>query len=317
MGIPPAGGGSDAALRPACHRWVSRGLRRERWLGYLFVAPMLLFLLGIIFFPLGHAFVTSLYREAGVNIRFVGLGNYTRLLDDAAFWNSLRVSVVFTVASVALHLLVALPVALFLNQLRRGRTAIRLAFLTPWMVTPVIGAIAWVWLLDPHFGVANHLLRSVGLIAANKVWLGEPGLALGSIIAVDVWRGFPFVMLILLAGLQTVPKEEYEAASIDGAGALQRFVFITLPHLRYLLVVATTLDVINTVRTFDIVAVMTRGGPVNATEVLPVLIFNTAFQANRFGPAAAVGVVLLVLLLVFSTLYILLLQSEQGGAQRP
>jgi len=287
------------------------GLRRERWLGYLFVAPMLLFLLGIILFPLGHAFLTSLYREAGVNIRFVGLGNYARLLDDPTFWNSLGVSVVFTVASVALHLVVAMPVALFVNGLRRGRTTLRLAFLTPWMVTPVLGAIAWVWLLDPHFGVANHLLRSVGVVTENRIWLGEPNLALASIIAVDVWRGFPFIMLILLAGLQTVPREEYEAASIDGAGALQRFLYVTLPHLRYLLVVATTLDVINTVRTFDIVAVMTKGGPVNATEVLPVLIFNTAFQANRFGPAAAIGVVLLGLLLIFSTLYVLLLQSER------
>jgi len=287
------------------------GLRRERWLGYLFVAPMLVFLLGIILFPLGHAFLTSLYREAGVNIRFVGLGNYARLLDDPTFWNSLWVSVIFTVASVALHLVVALPVALFLNGLRRGRTMLRLAFLTPWMVTPVLGAIAWVWLLDPHFGVANHLLRSVGVVTENRIWLGEPNLALASIIAVDVWRGFPFIMLILLAGLQTVPREEYEAASIDGAGALQRFLYVTLPHLRYLLVVATTLDVINTVRTFDIVAVMTKGGPVNATEVLPVLIFNTAFQANRFGPAAAIGVVLLGLLLIFSTLYVLLLQSER------
>lgn len=145
---------------------------------------MLLFLLGIIVFPLAHAVITSLYREAGVTVRFVGAQNYTRLLDDAAFWNSLRVSVVFTAASVGLHLVIAMPVALFLNQLRRGRTTLRLAFLTPWMVTPVIGAIAWVWLLDPHFGVVNHLLRSVGLIAANQVWLGEPGLALGSIIAV-------------------------------------------------------------------------------------------------------------------------------------
>jgi len=297
--------------------WLGRGLRRERWLGYLFVAPMLLFLLGIIVLPLAHAFVTSLYREAGVNVRFVGLQNYLRLLDDTAFWNSLRVSVIFTGASVGLHLTIGMPVALFLNTLRRCRTGIRLAFLTPWMVTPVIGAIAWVWLLDPHFGVVNHLLRSVGLIAANKVWLGEPGLALWSVIAVDVWRGFPFVMLILLAGLQTVPKEEYEAASIDGAGALQRFLFVTLPHLRYLLVVATTLDVINTIRTFDIVAVMTRGGPLDATEVLPVLIFNTAFQANRFGPAAAIGVVLLALLLMFSSLYILVLQSERTGAKEP
>ncbi len=286
------------------------GLRRERRLGYLFVAPMLLFLLGIILFPLGHAFLTSLYREAGVNVRFVGLGNYTRLLDDPTFWNSLWVSGVFTVASVALHLVVAMPAALFLNGLRRGRTTLRLAFLTPWMVTPVLGAIAWVWLLDPHFGVANALLRSIGAIAESRIWLGEPGLALASVIAVDVWRGFPFIMLILLAGLQTVPREEYEAASIDGAGAAQRFRYVTLPHLRYLLVVATTLDVINTVRTFDIVAVMTKGGPVNATEVLPVLIFNTAFQANRFGPAAAIGVVLLGLLLVFSTLYVLLLQSN-------
>lgn len=315
MGLRPIGGGPGAAHRPDPWRWGGRGLRRERWLGYLFVAPMLVFVVAVILFPLTHAFSTSLYREAGVNVRFVGLGNYTRLWDDAAFWNSLRVSAVFTILSVVLHLALAMPVALFLNQLRRGRTAVRLAFLTPWMVTPVIGAIAWVWLLDPHFGVVNHLLRSAGVIGHNKVWLGEPGLALGSIVAVDVWRGFPFVMLIVLAGLQTVPKEQYEAASIDGAGAFQRFCFVTLPHLRYLLVVATTLDVINTIRTFDIVAVMTRGGPVNATEVLPVLIFNTAFQANRFGPAAAIGVVLLALLLIFSTLYILLLQSERSGAR--
>ena len=315
MAVRATEGGASAALPPAGRQrgWTRRGLRRERWLGYLFVAPMLLFLFGIIFFPLGHAFVTSLYREAGVNVRFVGARNYTRLLEDEAFWNSLRVSLTFTGLSVSLHLVVGMPVALFLNQLRKGRAALRLAFLTPWMVTPVIGAIAWVWLLDPHFGVVNYLLTSMGLMGGNKVWLGEPLLALGSIVAVDVWRGFPFVMLILLAGLQTVPKEQYEAASIDGAGAFQRLIYITLPHLRYLLIVATTLDVINTVRTFDIVAVMTRGGPVNATEVLPVLIFNTAFQANRFGPAAAVGVVLLLLLLVFSTLYILLLQSDRAG----
>ena len=263
-------------------------------------------------YPLTEEFLAEhqdLLRQKGAEVFSADKSKI--LLDDPTFWNSLWVSVLFTVASVTLHLVVAMPVALFLNGLRRGRTTLRLAFLTPWMVTPVLGAIAWVWLLDPHFGVANYLLRAVGAITENRIWLGEPGLALGSIIAVDVWRGFPFIMLILLAGLQTVPREEYEAASIDGAGTLQRFLYVTLPHLRYLLVVATTLDVINTVRTFDIVAVMTKGGPVNATEVLPVLIFNTAFQANRFGPAAAVGVVLLGLLLVFSTLYVLLLQSDR------
>jgi len=125
VGIHPAGGRPGAALRPAGGRWVGRGLRRDRWLGYAFVAPMLLFLLGIIFFPLAHAFLTSLYREAGVTIRFVGRRNDTRLLEDEAFWNSLRVSGVFTAAAVALHVLLAMPVALFLNQLRRGRSGPR------------------------------------------------------------------------------------------------------------------------------------------------------------------------------------------------
>jgi multiple sugar transport system permease protein len=290
-------------------------VRRERWLGYLFVAPMFLFLLVVILFPLGYVFSTSLYREAGVNVRFVGLDNYTRLLDDERFWNSLRISVAFTAASVALHLAIGMPLALFLSQLRRGRTALRLAFLTPWMIAPVIGAIAWVWLLDPHFGVVNYLLSQVGLISEYKVWLGEPDLAFAAVVAADAWRGFPFVMLILLAGLQAIPREEYEAASIDGAGAFQRFRYVALPHLRYLLTVATTLDIINTIRTFDIVAVMTRGGPVNATEVLPVLIYNTAFQQNRFGPAAAIGVVLLALLLVFSTIYISVLQQGRSAGE--
>lgn len=308
-------GRAASAARPVAGRreWTRQGIRRERYLGYLFVAPMLIFLLLVVLFPLASVFVTSLYRESGVNVRFVGLGNYTRLVDDELFWNGLRVSVAFTVLAVLLHVAIGMPIALFLNQARRGQTALRLAMLAPWMMAPVIGAIIWVWLLDPHFGVVNYVLDSLGLIREYQTWLADPGLAFAAIIAVDVWRGFPFIMLIILAGLQAVPKDEYEAASIDGAGALARFRHITLPNLRYVLIVATTLDVINTIRAFDIIAVMTRGGPVNATEVLPVLIYNTAFLSNRFGPAAAIGVVLLFLLLVFSTVYILLLQPGRSS----
>lgn len=313
----PAGGWPLPAVRPAAGRraWTGRGLRRDWWYGYLFVAPMLVFLFLVIAFPLGHAFLTSLYREAGVNVRFVGLGNYARLLDDELFWNSVRVSVLFTASVVALHLVIGMGLALLLNRLGRGRTTLRVAMLTPWIIAPVIGATAWVWLLDPHFGVVNYLLRSAGLISEYKVWLGEPVPALASVVAIEVWRGFPFVMLILLAGLQTIPRQEYEAASIDGAGSFQQFRFITLPHLRYLLTVATTLDVINTVRTFDTVNVMTSGGPTNATEVLPVLIFNTAFRENHFGPAAAIGVVLLIVLLAFTMVYILLLKPGQAAEE--
>lgn len=293
---------------------VGRGLRHERWHGYLFIAPVVLFLCAVIVFPLVQAFWTSLLRIRGFNVSFVGLDNYRAVLSDSAFWNSLQVSLVFTGLSVFLHMTIGLGLALLLNEVRFGRTVLRTAFLVPWMVAPAIGATIWLWLLEPQFGVVNYLLNAAGLIDGYKVWLGEPVLALGSIIVVDVWRGVPFIMLLLLAGLQTVPVEQYEAAAIDGASAIDRFRHVTLPNLSYILMVASTLDVINTVRHFDIIAVMTGGGPVGATEVLPALLYNTAFRANQFGQAAAIGVLLLLLVSAFSTLYIFALRKSQQSA---
>jgi multiple sugar transport system permease protein len=277
---------------------------RNRRYGYVFIAPVLLFLGAVIVVPLLHAFWTSLHRVRGLNQTFVGLANYQRVLGDETFWHSLGVSLVFTGVSVALHLLLGLALALLLNELRFARTALRIAFLTPWMVAPAVGATIWLWLLEPQFGVVNFLLRAAHLASGPVAWLGEPATALAAVIAVDVWRGVPFVMLLMLAGLQTIPAEQYEAAGIDGAGAWQRFRFVTWPNLRYLTVVATTLDVINTIRHYDIIGVMTAGGPAGATEVLPVLLYNTAFRSNRFGDAAAIGVLLLLLVLAFAVVYV-------------
>jgi multiple sugar transport system permease protein len=287
---------------------------RSRATGLAFLAPVLLFLAAVIVLPLGHAFWTSLHRVRGLNVTFAGFANYARVLSDEAFWHSLQVSLVFTGTSVVLHLLLGLALALLLNELRFARTALRIAFLTPWMVAPAVGATIWLWLLEPQFGVVNFLLRAAGLVSAPVAWLGEPGTALGAVIAVDVWRGVPFVMLLLLAGLQTIPAEQYEAASIDGANARERFRFVTWPNLRYLVVVASTLDVINTIRHYDIIGVMTAGGPAGGTEVLPVLLYNTAFRANRFGEAAAIGVLLLVIVLVFATLYVKVARLDRDGA---
>jgi ABC-type sugar transport system permease subunit len=277
---------------------------RRRRHGYLFVAPVFLFLCAIVVFPLGNAFWTSLQRVRGLRSTFVGLANYTTVLNDGAFWHALWTSFLFTGIAVSLHMVLGLGLALLLNELRTARTALRIAFLTPWMVAPAVGATIWLWLLEPQFGVVNYLLRVAGIVDAPVAWLGEPALAFASIVVVDVWRGVPFVMLLMLAGLQTVPPEQYEAASMDGASAWQRFRFVTLPILRSLLFVATTLDVINTVRHYDIIGVMTAGGPAEATEVLPVLLYNTAFRANRFGEAAAIGVLLLLIVLALSTFYI-------------
>jgi multiple sugar transport system permease protein len=278
--------------------------RLRRKAGLAFVAPAALFLAAIIVFPLGHAFWTSLHRVRGLNATFIGLRNYARLADDATFWHSLGVSFAFTASAVALHLSIGLALALVVNELRTARTALRIVFLTPWMVAPAVGATIWLWLLEPQFGVVNYLLRAAGAITAPVAWLGEPGTALASVIAVDVWRGVPFVMLLMLAGLQTIPVDQYEAASIDGAGAWTRFRFVTWPNLRYLVIVATTLDVINTIRHYDIIGVMTGGGPAGGTEVLPVLNYNTAFRGNRLGEAAAIGIALLGIVLVLAVVYV-------------
>ena len=303
-------------MAAAARRWTGHGLARERWHGYLFLAPVLLFLCAIVVLPLGHAIWTSFQRIRGLSARFVGFDNYARVLGDEAFWHSLGVSLRFVSISVAMHVLLGLALALALNELRLARTALRILFLTPWMVAPAVGATIWLWLLEPQFGVVNHLLMSAGLIAAPVAWLGEPRTAFAAVTAVEIWRGVPFVMLLLLAGLQTIPLEQYEAAAIDGAGPWQRFRFVTLPNLGYLLVVASTLDIINVVRHYDIVGVMTGGGPAGASEVLPALLYNTAFRANRFGEAAAIGVLLLLMVLAFALVYLRVTRIGRPEAAR-
>lgn len=258
----------------------------------------------MIVLPLAHAFWTSLHRIRGLSATFVGLRNYERVLEDEAFWNALGVSLRFTTISVLAHVVLGLGLALLLNEIRVARTALRILFLTPWMVASAIGATIWLWLLEPQFGVVNYLLVAAGLIDRPIAWLGEPGPALAAVTTVEIWRGVPFVMLLMLAGLQTIPQEQYEAAAIDGASAAQRFRYVTMPHLAYLLVVASTLDIINVVRHYDIIGVMTGGGPAGGTEVLPALLYNTAFRANRFGEAAAIGVLLLLMVLAFSVVYL-------------
>lgn len=282
--------------------WQRPGLRRERWLGPLFLAVPLLYLAAVVLLPLVQALYSSTLRIRGLNATFVGLGNYARVLASDSFWTSLGISFRFTATCVILHLVLGFGLALLLQSAGRARALLRLLLLTPWMVAPAIAATIWLWLLEPNFGVLSYLLNLAGLGRSGQSWLGEPSSAFGAVVLVDVWRGVPFVMLLLSAGLQTVPREQYEAAMLDGANAVQQFRHVTLPNVGYIVAVAATLDTINTVRQFDIIAVLTGGGPAGATEVLPVLLYNTGFRANDLGGAAAIGTILLLVVLALATL---------------
>lgn len=300
---------------PRAPRHGQRLVWAERRAAAAFLAPAFIFLALVVVFPLGQAFVTSLYRIRGLRSSFVGFDNYWRTITDDAFWSSLGTSLIFTASCVIAHLVIGLGLALLLNRVTVARTLFRVAFLMPWIIAPAIGATIFLWMLEPQFGVINYLLQASGIIGEPIAWLGRPWSALVSVILVDVWRGVPFMMLLMLAGLQTIPADQYEAARIDGAGPWQQFRYITLPNLAYLMVVGTTLDIINTIRHFDIIAVMTGGGPVSSTEVLPVLLYNTAFRANRLGEAATIGILLLGIVLAFSIVYIRAMRLDRDGGR--
>ncbi len=275
-------------------------------LGFLFLAPAILLMASTIAFPLLYAMYTSLFRIRGLNMRFIGLENYVNVLSDQAFWRALLTSCQFAVVSVVLHIAIGLALAIFLNRSLYFRSTLRLLLLAPWMVAPAISAVIWMWLLEPQFGVINYFLTSIGAISSPIEWLGRPDTAFASIITVDVWRGTPFIMVLLLAALQGIPHSQYEAAQIDGATSWQQFRYITLPNLRYMLIVASTLDAIDALRQFDSINVLTGGGPINATQVVPVLIYNQAFRANQLGEAATIGVLFMLFIFALTIIYVTL-----------
>jgi multiple sugar transport system permease protein len=215
--------------------------------------------------------------------------------------------VIFTAFSVALHLAIGLALALLLNlQLNRTfRNLARGLLIVPWLLAPTVAGMIWVLMLAP-FGVANGFLASLGLSDANATvsWLGSPSTALGAVTAMNVWRAFPFFMVMLLAGLQAIPRQLYEAAEIDGASLFRQFWHITLPQLRAVIATVVLLDSIWTFRAFDPVFVMTGGGPAHSSEVLATAIYFDGFQKLKFGYASAEAVVMFLVLFVISALYL-------------
>lgn len=277
---------------------------REEILAYSFLWPSLLILGGLMVYPLIEVTRLSLHDSNLIRETWVGLDNYKTLLSDAFFWNTFLNTVLFTAGSVILHLALGLGLALLLNAKINQffRTVARGILIVPWLLAPTVAGMIWVLMLAP-FGVFNGFLAPLGL-PSNIAWLGDSSTALGSVTAMNVWRAFPFFMVMLLAGLQSVPQQLYEAAQIDGATLWEQFRYITLPELRGVMATIVLLDSIWTFRAFDPVFVMTGGGPSHSSEVLATAIYFDGFQKMKFGYASAEAMVMFVALFIVSAIYV-------------
>jgi multiple sugar transport system permease protein len=245
--------------------------------------------------------------------RFVGLANFAALLHDEAFWVSLEHSVVWTCGIVSLQFLVGLGAALLLNQSFWWRGVARALVIVPWALPSVIIGLMWTWIYDFNLGVLNDLLLRLHLISAPIAWLAGQATALPSVMLAMVWQGFPFFAVMILAGLQTVPPELYEAAELDGASPWRQFLHVTLPSIAGIIGTALLLRVIWVANSLDILLVMTGGGPGYASHTLPLYAFLRAYTGMEFGYAAALGLVLTALLLLAVWLYVR--RSAGAGAR--
>jgi multiple sugar transport system permease protein len=263
---------------------------------YLFPLPAILAILVLIVAPVVTNFVLSLYDFfVGGQPYFVGLENYERAFTDARVWNGVRNTFYFTFFAVPLQLLVGIGIAVLFNRDFPGKGLARTVILLPMVATPVAIALIWALMFNPSLGVFNYFLESVGL--PRSLWVAQSSLAIPSLVLVDTWQWSPMIALILLAAMQSVPAEHYEAARIDGASAWQSFRHITIPGIRSAIVVALILRAVDALKNFDIIYVITEGGPGTASETLNVLAFKTGFQFFHAGYAATLLIFLMFLVL--------------------
>ncbi|HXJ83848.1 MAG TPA: sugar ABC transporter permease [Candidatus Methylomirabilis sp.] len=274
---------------------LARVLGPDYRLGYLFVVPMVFLVLMLVAYPFGYAIYLSLTRKyVGVPPVFVGFDNYVKLTWDGFFHRAVINSFVFTFGSVGVKLVLGMGMALVLTSKIRFRGFFTGVLLIPWVAPTVVSALNFLWIYDFSLGVLNYLLvRVLHILPQGVGWLSEPKTAMASVIAVNIWRGFPFFGISFLAGMKAIPAELYEAAAVDGAGVVQRFHYVTLSGLRNIVLIVTLLSTIWTFNDFQIVYILTKGGPGGATQVLPVLTYEIAFGAQRLGEAIAVALYML------------------------
>lgn len=280
--------------------------RRYARLGVLLIAPTVLILCGVIVYPLASAIYLSFFSIYTLTLKggWVGLDNYVQVLGTPGFWRALGTTVVWTAGTLVLQILFGVALALLLNQNILFRSLARSLVLFPYFVSTVVAVLVWRWLFNDLYGILSHLLIAIGVVDMPVDWLGAMPNALFSIIGVGAWKFFPFVVIAVLARLQTIPDALYEAATIDGAGAVGRFFDVTLPQLKAVLTIVILLRTIWDFKEFDLIYLLTGGGPVNNTRTLPLIVYQQAFGLNQMGMAAAYAVAMMLVMLAFMLAYL-------------
>lgn len=288
----------------------------RKWEGYFYLFPAVLFMLALIGYPLIYNMIlsfqnVSLANIASQDISFIGIDNYQRLAQDKVFWASLKNTLLYTAGSVFFQFAIGFLLALFFSMKFRLAPFLRGLMMVSWLIPLTVTALLFKFMMASNEGVFNQLLLSWGMIDNPIPWLSDPKIAIWSVIIANIWVGIPFNMLLISAGLSSLPEDVYESASLDGANAFQKFIHLTLPLLRPVITVVMMLGFIYTFKVFDLVFVMTGGGPVHATEVLSTVSYRYSFDEFQFSMGAASANVLFFILLLVSLVYLRLIKKDE------
>lgn len=277
----------------------------ESKIAYLLLFPAFAVLLLFMLYPILYVFLMAFFKtnKLGNIVSFIGLGNFEVLFKNKAFWEVTFRSILWTVLAVLSKTVAGIIIALLLNVEFAGRKIYRTLVIIPWASSVPISAMIWQWTFNSEFGLLNQTLKMTGLWDNPPLWLAYPKTAFFANLYVDIWCGIPFMAMVFLAGLQAIPQDIDESAQVDGANAWTRFWRITLPMLRPVLLIATLLSALWTFNDFNVIYILTKGGPINKTDILITFIYKYSFQFLKFGPAAAMAIITFVILLAVSLLY--------------
>lgn len=290
----------------------------QRHLGPVLTLPALTVIFGVLVIPVVYALMTSFSKvnPSDHSLSFTGLANYAKIFSDKYFWNSLKLTLVFTVVTVFAEIVLGVGAALVLNQPFRGRGFVRGVMILPWALPSVVNAVLWKWIFHANYGALNALLSQIGLISKYKLWLGTPKSAFWCVVAANIWKETPYVVLLTIAALSNISSDYYEAARVDGSNAWKSFWRITLPLISPVVMILTITKTIWALQTFDLVHIMTGGGPASGTELMSVYIQKNTFKYLEFGYGAAMSFILMLVCLVLTVIYIRSFTEKEAPSKK-